>query len=144
MQGKVIKYTKEYQRIERNLYDECTLFINNETYNVKCLWDTGASQSSVSIQLLKSLCLEQSKIITINSSAGSYESGQYHIEMAFCPELTFEVNAVSHDRGKPGCDFIIGMDIISYGKLIVDNKDNHTIVSFEYSFDPESDSVQII
>lgn len=101
------------------------------TREYTCLWDTGASHTIISKKIISDLKLEKkgdSKIMTIH---GEEKSDVFEISMLLTNhKKPLTLNVSSFDK-KDGFDLIIGMDIISHGKLSID-KGKFTFTFNEY------------
>lgn len=95
------------------------------------LWDTGATCSVITHNVVEKLGLKPVSIGEAHTPQGSYTSYFYYIDL-FLP------NAVIFPRlrvmeGQPaGCDILIGMDVIGEGDFAVSNFEGKTTFSYRY------------
>ncbi len=95
------------------------------------LWDTGSRTSCISKKLAKQLQLQCVGTRTCITPAGNFEAPTYYIDIQIADELRFEnVLVTEYPLENHDCDVLIGMDIISRGRLVVDTVNGKTTLSF--------------
>lgn len=106
--------------------------INNRIIETSCLLDTGANVSAVTLKAIEDLHLSKVENSISSSAFGMQETTSYYVEACLKSDMRFKVKAV-------GCScfpeslsigFILGMDIISQGDLLISNSNNYTFMSF--------------
>ena len=83
------------------------------------LIDTGATRTSVSMDIIRQLCVPPIRQELIEIGNALHDVNVYNIKMMLSPELIFDVDVY----GLPGegkGSVIIGMDIIGKGKLTIE------------------------
>ena len=105
--------------------------------NVRALWDTGATDSSVSQGLARYLGLKPIDMCMVNGFGGLQSSCVYLIDILLPSNVGINNNRVVEFVDNGFFEIIIGMDIITLGDLAISNKNDNTIVSFRI---PPSDN----
>lgn len=131
-----IKYfTNVYNKIERRIRTLSHIEYNNKNMTALSLWDTGASCSCVSEEVIKQLGLVAvSKVSILTPSSKIPEIRDLYIVTIELPNkvLIPNVSVCSSEIGKQGIHLLIGMDIISKGDFAISNFNNKTIFSFRF------------
>ena len=102
------------------------LYISNpqdeESIMVKALWDTGCSESSISSSVVERLRLKPiGDLIKITSAVGYHWQHRYNVNLNF-DNNTFIKNFTVLDLPPiDDIEFLIGMDIILKGRLLIEN-----------------------
>lgn len=93
--------------------------------NFNAIWDTGASKSVISPQVVQSLGLKPSGKATVVGAHGSQAVFVYHLAVILPNEVGFPALSVTECAGIVGsCDMLIGMDIIGRGDFAVTRGSN--------------------
>ncbi|MCM1221327.1 MAG: retroviral-like aspartic protease family protein [Lachnospiraceae bacterium] len=97
--------------------------------NLKGFWDTGSSNSAISIKVAKEMGLPIYKANKrATSIIGNKNFNSYNINVYLNNQMCFEnIEAVGNDMNGIDYEFVIGMDIIQQGNLIVKNRKYTTI-----------------
>lgn len=107
------------------------------------VWDTGATNSVITAQVVSTLSLKptgQTEIHTANKSVP--DANTYLVDFVLGNVLMQNVEVV--EGSMQGLDVLIGMDIITLGDFAITNKDKRTVMSFrvpsmkEIDFIPET------
>ena len=119
---------------------------NYKAYNA--LWDTGASQTVVSLELVASLALK-SIGPGLNYTAGEIrKANRYLINLHFpnvaFPGLQVIDSPLPQPPNRPRFDLLIGMDIITRGDLTISNYQGQTCLSFRMPSAERTDYVKQI
>jgi len=97
---------------------------------ITAVWDTGATHSTVSKDVVQSHGLIQTGMSMAHTANGTAPVGTYLINLYF-PNKTYVPNLrVSDMKTMPGTDMLIGMDVISAGEFVVTNTGGKTVASF--------------
>lgn len=97
----------------------------------KALWDTGASQCTISEELARRMQLQPVDTGVVQTVTGTKEITYCMIDVYLSPEVVFQnVKALCVPMAHHDVDFLIGMDIASKGSLTISNVDGRTAVSF--------------
>lgn len=97
----------------------------------KALWDTGASSSCISERMARKLGLRPVDTGVGISTTGKQDITYYIVDIVLTPEMVFRnVKIAGFPLENHDVDFVIGMDIISKGTLVVKNDNGKTVVTF--------------
>ncbi len=123
------KYSEKVNKILNSV-----VIINSETkftIPAKALWDTGATGTCISKELVQKLNLIPIGMQRIQTPSGSGTVNQYKIHLVLNDEVLIpDVTVVDSEIGNQGLDVLIGMDIISLGDFAISNYDKKTQFSF--------------
>jgi hypothetical protein len=97
----------------------------------KALWDTGATKSVISTELVKTLALQPVGVAKVNHAGGEGTSHTYLVNFRLPHAVGVAGILVTEFPSTPG-DFgvIVGMDVICLGDFSLTNMDGKTWVSF--------------
>lgn len=109
---------------------ECT--DGSERFRIdKALWDTGASSSCISERMARKIGLRPVDTGVGIGTTGQQDIAYYIVDVCLTPEMIFKnVKIAGFPLENHDIDFVIGMDIISKGKLVVENRNGRTEVEF--------------
>lgn len=95
------------------------------------IWDTGATGSAITPEVVKALNLRPSGMCTIHGVQGAKDTNTYLVNL-FLPNRVVIPNVRVSEVDKLVGNFgvLIGMDIIRQGDLAVSNVDNKTVMTF--------------
>lgn len=97
--------------------------------NFTAVWDTGATASVITDEVISQCGLKPTGIIEVSTAAGKTTTETYLVSIRLPTRVGFAGVRVS--RGDlEGCNVLIGMDIICRGDFAVTNKDGKTVFSF--------------
>lgn len=99
---------------------------------LKGFWDTGSSNSAISIKVAKEMGLPICKFNNrVTSITGNKNFNSYNINVYLNNQMCFEnIEAFGTDMKGVDYEFVIGMDIIQQGNLIIKNN-KYTTIRFE-------------
>lgn len=124
-------FTIQYHRKRNNLHSDAVIRYNDSSLKVKALWDTGATSSCISDQVVSSLGLITTGKTLIKTPAGPKEVSTYLIDIVLPNNVCVsDVRVCDSDIGLQGLDLLIGMDIIGLGDFSVSNYNGNTAFSF--------------
>jgi hypothetical protein len=106
--------------------------------DVRALWDTGSTNTSISKGLARHLGLKSIDMCNVNGVAGIHSSMVYRIDILLPSKVSISDVRVSEFQDNGAFEILIGMDIINLGDFAISNKDGKSIVSFRI---PPSDTV---
>jgi predicted aspartyl protease len=104
---------------------------DREILKVPALWDTGATNTCISNQIVEELALVPTGKKSVRTASGSKEVSTYLINIKLPNNV--DINAIEvcdSDIGNQGIALLIGMDIIGVGDFSVSNYQGHTVFSF--------------
>lgn len=126
----IYEFHKIVDRIVTNINIKSN--VENEYIKCKALWDTGATTSGLSQDLINRIGLSPIKRgIISNGVTGEFSTDVYRISISIndfwsCGGIQ-AIRYVLDD-----CDLIIGMDVISQGDFAVKNVNGKTVMTFRY------------
>lgn len=102
----------------------------------KAIWDTGSAISCISERLAKKMNLKPDDIGIGITASGQKEVPYYRLDVYLSDKIVFkDLKVICFPLQNHDVDFLIGMDIISQGNLIISNENNKTCVRFDYLAD---------
>lgn len=111
--------------------------------HVKAIWDTGATGTAITTNVVKALGLLPTGQSHVSTAAGVVLQNTYSINVTLPNSLTVEgIVATEVPALSGGCEALIGMDIITLGDLSITNHDNVTCMSFRVPSSHEIDYVK--
>lgn len=122
-----------FDKISNKLFNE--LEINNGSLSIKvrALWDTGASNSCISSDVVRKLSLVPNERVLNYSISGVSECNAYIINIKLPNDMLISDVLVPETQiDLQGFDVLIGMDIINLGDFSISNYDGKTILGFRY------------
>ena len=130
-------FTMEYQNIAHRLVtpvDVSACVDGSPLFRMDAIWDTGATTSCISEPIARKMGLLPIEKGVGVSTTGQTDISYYLVDVSISPTVRVPNLKVggfpmeNHDG-----DFIVGMDIISKGKLCVESKGGATGFSFEFN-----------
>lgn len=104
---------------------------NKASIGVKAVWDTGSRTSCISRRLAKELDLQETGRMIVITPSGTIEMPVHRIDLVLWEDLSFnDLAVVEYPLENHDCDILIGMDVISRGKLTVDSREGKTRITF--------------
>lgn len=113
---------------------EITLVGNpSKTFKTKGIWDTGATNTVITKELIAKLALAPTGVTFVNTaSENNRQTSTYLVDLKLKSDLT--ITAVQVTEGvilsERGIDCLIGMDIIALGDFSITNYEGTTWMSF--------------
>ncbi len=101
-------------------------------YPAKAVWDTGATSSMISAALARKLTLAPTGTIQIAGVHGVQNARCYSVDIVFGNKFMIPSVKVSEASDFGGFDMLVGMDIISKGKMVIDGTDGKLKVCFQF------------
>ena len=117
--------------IANRLISDATVSINGQSVSTKALWDTGASGTCISYEVVHNLSLIPTGKQSINTPSGTSTVNTYLIDIILPNNVTIKnVVVCDSEIGKQKIGVLIGMDIINLGDFAVSNYNGTTSFSF--------------
>lgn len=122
--------------------------VSNVSYNgksTKCitLWDTGATCSAISMDVVSKLNLVPFGQQEIHTPSGTKTVNSYLVDIVLPNNLKIsDWHVIDSEIGDQGLDLLVGMDIISKGDFSVSNYDGKTTFTFRTPSQKKTDYVQ--
>ena len=126
-------FTEQY-RGKKNKIINSVIAINSITrltMPAKALWDTGATGTCISKELVQKLNLQPIGMQQIQTPSGTAIVNQYKMHIVLNNEIIIQnVSVIDSEIGNQKIDVLIGMDIITLGDFGISNFENKTQFSF--------------
>ena len=109
------------------------LLLNEKLFEIRALWDTGATFSSISKELAEKLQLSPKGIYQTHSANDSKISNGYDIFLILNKDTNyiFPITVTIADNiHNMGIDMLIGMDVITQGDFAISTYNGETCFSF--------------
>ena len=104
----------------------------------QALWDTGATRSSITQNVVQSLALIHTTFTDVEHAGGITNNVPVYLVNIVLPNrVQFSGVEVAESKLPPNIDVIIGMDIITQGDFAVTNRGSKTTFSFRHP--PQAD-----
>lgn len=97
---------------------------------IRAIWDTGASSSAISENIVSKLNLHPINLIKVDTANGLHETTTHSITAALPNNMIIPGMTVTKARLGDDLDMLIGMDIIGCGDFIVST--NQEMLSFGF------------
>lgn len=124
-------FTEKYDKIQRRLINSAVVESSQNVLPVKAQWDTGATGTCISRELVNRLNLMPTGKVKVSTPSGVGVMNKYVINLVLNNEIRIQnLIVMDSEIGKQGIDVLIGMDIISMGDFAVSNFDGKTQFSF--------------
>lgn len=124
-------FTEKYNRIENRLINKAVVEANNQALPVVAQWDTGATGTCISKDLVRQLQLNPTGKIRVHTPSGIGTMSKYLIDIVLNNEVIIKnVIVMDSEIGNQGIDILIGMDIIGLGDFAVSNYNGKTQFTF--------------
>lgn len=96
----------------------------------KGIWDTGASGSVITKNVVDKLQLKVTGQKMVNHAQGVSTTNTYLVNLSLPMGITIPNITVTEGKLPGGLDLLIGMDIITLGDFSITNKDGNTVMTF--------------
>lgn len=124
-------FTEKYNTIQRKLINSAIAEFKENIIPVKTQWDTGATGTCISKDLVRKLGLVPTGMVKVHTPSGIGVMNKYMINLILNNEVRISnLSVMDSEIGKQGIDVLIGMDIISLGDFAISNFDGKTQFSF--------------
>lgn len=124
-------FTEKYGKIQKRLINSAIVETANNILPVRAQWDTGATGTCISKELVDMLNLMPTGKVNVSTPSGIGVMNKYVINLILNNEVRIpNLIVMDSEIGKQGIDVLIGMDIISMGDFAVSNYDGKTRFSF--------------
>lgn len=124
-------FTEKYSDVQNKIINSAIMEKDTDILPVKTQWDTGATGTCISKQLVSKLNLLPIGKINVQTPSGIGIMNQYMVNLILNNEVRFRNWVVMDSEiGNQGIDVLIGMDIISKGDFAISNYDGKTQFSF--------------
>lgn len=107
--------------------------------SVNAIWDTGATGSVISNNVVQRLGLLPTGKVQVSTANGVVPQNTYIVNISLPNGANFKNITVTEVPGLAGCEALIGMDIITCGDFSITNHNNTTCLSFRLPSSHEID-----
>lgn len=124
-------FTSSYEVISNRLINQSVVKNNEDTYEAKTLWDTGATISCISHDVVQKLKLISTGKRAISTPSGAKEVDTYLVDIELLNGVNIDaIEVCETEIGKQEIDLLVGMDIINRGDFSVSNHNGKTVFTF--------------
>lgn len=110
-------------KIERKLSSEITVQKDEKTYKTIALWDTGASGTCISQDVINELALNPSGCVDMATPSGSSKANTYILDLLLPNHVKVkDLIVIGSEIGKQRIGVLVGMDVITKGDFINERK----------------------
>lgn len=128
---KTVAFTTVNENLAKRLLNEAFIEYNNTIAKAVALWDTGASCSCVSKDVISALNLLPIGMTTITTPSGKKDVCTYMVDIILPNKLKIQnVVVCESEIGVQGIGVLIGMDIIGLGDFSVSNYNDKTVFTY--------------
>jgi hypothetical protein len=124
-------YKKEFPEIVDTVLTTCDIYSadGHKFHTDKALWDTGADTTIISSSIVRELQLKPYKQGGIAGIGGASDSNVYLVHILI-PTGDFVTYVEVMESDFEDYDVIIGMDVITFGDLLITNANDKTVFQF--------------
>lgn len=139
-------FTIEYRSgISKFLKSEVVISSEGNTTKGVALWDTGATGTCISTNVVKKLGLVPTGMMDIQTPSGKSRVNTYLVTIKLPNDLIIpDVKVCDTAIGEQGIEMLIGMDIITKGDLAVSNYNSRTVFTFRVPSVSLTDYVKLL
>lgn len=138
-------FTSHCNGLVSQLINQVDLWNNGKKLTVYAQWDTGATNSCISTEVVEQLGLIPFGLQNIRTPSGSATRSRYIIRLSLPNNVNIEDFPVTDSEiGLQGIGILIGMDVITLGDFSVSNHEQKTTFSFRIPSMSKIDYVQLI
>lgn len=124
------------------LTNQVSVTYGDKTISVLALWDTGATGTCISSNVVSQLSLIPTGKKNIQTPSGSSQVNTYLINVTLPNNVNIpNVEVCDSEIGNQGIGMLVGMDIITTGDFSVSNFRNNTVFSFRIPSNKVTDYV---
>lgn len=117
--------------IKNTLKSVVTLKNEDCSMDVVALWDTGATNSCIAMDVVAGLSLISTGKIPMSTPSGSRIADTYLLDVVLPKDVHIDdLMVCDSEIGDQGIGMLIGMDIITKGDFAVSNYDGKTVFTF--------------
>lgn len=129
--GSVKIFVYPYKTIEKKIKTNIKLSFAKKNMTISAQWDTGASGSCISYDVVKKLGLIPIMKVPVLTPSGPGIYNAYVVDVRLSNDILIKnVIVCDSEIGDQGIGMLVGMDIIGQGDMAISNYNNRTIFSF--------------
>ena len=127
----------------RQLKNQATIDNPNISLTVDALWDTGASGSCISRDVVEKMGLKPSGMLQVYTPTGKDTRYTYLVDVVLPNNVRIaDLRVIESEIGAQGIGLLVGMDIISAGDFAVSNFNGRTCFTFRIPSEKQTDYVK--
>jgi len=135
-------FTCEYNKLSNRLITEANVVYNGSKSTVTALWDTGATRTCISKEVVSSLQLIPLGKQKIHTPSGYSVSSTYQVDIILPNKVgARNVVVIDSEIGTQNIGVLIGMDLISQGDFAVSSFNGKTVFTFRVPSQKRTDYV---
>lgn len=116
--------------------------LDDKKVNALALWDTGATNTCISVEVVNNLGLIPTGKMNIKTPSGSSQVNTYLVNIILPNNVRIsDIMVCDSEIGNQGIGVLIGMDIINKGDFTVSNFQGKTAFSFRIPSQKKTDYV---
>lgn len=136
-------FTTSSTLLRNSLKNDVTILYNGKSIQEVALWDTGATNTCISEEVVQKLSLVPTGKITMRTPSGEDERNTYLVDIVLPNNVTINNHVVIDSKiGEQNIGMLVGMDIITLGDFAVSNFNNQTVFTFRIPSERKTDYVQ--
>lgn len=124
-----------------NTYDKTSKI--DDKYKINGVWDTGASTTAISEELVTKLNLPPISITQVNTANGTTLATRHVVDLYLPNRVVIQNLVVTSAKLAAPIQILIGMDVITKGDFSISNHNNKTTLSFRMPSLGETDYVEM-
>lgn len=135
-------FTTTYKGMTNQLKNDVILGYHGKSIKVTAQWDTGATCSCISEDVVRQLFLIATGKVEIKTPSGKDERNTYLVNLSLPNEVDInDLVVVDSEIGLQNIGMLIGMDVINRGDFAVSNYNNETVFTFRLPSSKRADYV---
>lgn len=142
---RVFAFTMAFKGLANKLLSDVIIISGDQEVNVKAQWDTGATGSCISHDVVSKLGLLPTGKKVVQTPSGNGEVNTYLVNIKLPNNVRVnDVEVCDSEIGNQGIGMLIGMDILNLGDFALSNYKGQTVFSFRVPSTKKTDYVQEI
>lgn len=138
-------YTTTYDGLTNKLINDIDICSEEKSFSAKAQWDTGASGTCISSEVVDALGLVSTGKQIIQTPSGQSVVDTYSVDIQFPNNVVIPDLMVCGTKiGEQGIQVLIGMDVLLLGDFAVSNYQGKTVFSFRIPSKKTTDYVKEI
>lgn len=124
-------FTQKYDSLQNRLLGSAVIKANTYSFPAVVQWDTGASGSCISRDVVRTLNLQPTGMVKVHTPSGIGTMKKYIVDLVLNREVVIKnLVAMDSEIGAQQIDVLIGMDVIQLGDFAVSNFQDKTQFTF--------------
>lgn len=137
-------FTIRYNQVSNKLKNKVSIKYKNDNYEVDALWDTGATKSCISHDVVQFLRLIPTGQMDVQTPSGQSTVNTYLVDLLLPNKVCVpNIMVCDSEIGNQGIGLLVGMDIINLGDMSISNCSRVTTFSFRMPSSGATDYVAL-